>query len=689
MNKIIFLHDTALSLKRGAELTLTQLISKGNELGFLVTVNLLSNFETVKQDIQEASLVVVSSTSRCRFEIELLQYVINSGKAYVKLEYDYNFCVRRSVLCLSEKRIKNCCNNAKFHLYRNVFAGARLNVFQSPKHYEYHKDFFGAAIGDYLIMPPTVDVDNLQISEEKQDEIPFFGTLNYLKGGHEFVAYALDHPEKQFVVYGENRLQREIPSNITFKPPVENKDVLRILGKTKTIIIKPVWPEPSGRLAAEAFLSGCELITNNRVGTWSFNFYPDHKDTAIAEIKNTIPQFWQAITTILNQHTAHIPDKNLGRVLVKKAYGGLGDIFFTIPAVYKLRPVSKKVTYAFAPRLVNFFKTHLKDVEVISTEDIKADQYDNVIELGNHPKFNYDVNQIAYITGKKVKQHSIRHYIDGVARLHPDIDNAYSGYPYFKRTPHLGQKYYTVHPGAGFILKAWPMAHFVGLIKQIHSYYPDLGIKVIQGPKDPDITPYLDKTLNLDIVDGGIEAVAEAISGALFHIGNDSGITHLAGAFNCPILTIYGPTGPGSWGAYSEHVELIWGKKGNCDLTCNYNVIINCSDRVCLNRVTHKMMFFKLLKLLLQLEMPETQVCYFNPAFSLTVESKGAYLFKNLEHEYLLDFTDEESLNFFLENFNGETINLKHMPEQFKEVFEALVQLDVFTPIPESKYQLH
>jgi len=67
-------------------------------------------------------------------------------------------------------------------------------------------------------------------------------------------------------------LNRELPGNISFHNPVSNKEVLEILGKTKTFICQPVWPEPSGRLAMEAFLSGCEMIINDRVGTFSFDF---------------------------------------------------------------------------------------------------------------------------------------------------------------------------------------------------------------------------------------------------------------------------------------------------------------------------------------------------------------------------------------------------------------------------------
>lgn len=274
MNTVLFLHDTDINTPRGAELTIKELIGLGEQKGWNVSIDFLKDFESVKSKITKADLVVLNSTSRCSFELELLQHLINASTPYIKVEYDYNFCIRRNILCTVDPNVKSCCNTDKFHLYRTLFANSKLNIFQSPKHYKSHFDFYGEAVAKHLIMPPTVQIDKLNPSPFKQDHtIPFFGDLNYLKGGNAYVDFALEHPEMKFTVYGENRLQRELPENISFHNPVSNTEVLKILGKTKYFICKPVWPEPSGRLAAEALLSGCEMIINDRVGTLSFDFF--------------------------------------------------------------------------------------------------------------------------------------------------------------------------------------------------------------------------------------------------------------------------------------------------------------------------------------------------------------------------------------------------------------------------------
>ncbi|WP_298899998.1 glycosyltransferase family 9 protein [uncultured Psychroserpens sp.] len=378
-------------------------------------------------------------------------------------------------------------------------------------------------------------------------------------------------------------------------------------------------------------------------------------------------------------------------ILVYKSYGGIGDIFFTIPSLYMLKQQFREVTYATQPRLVNLFKTHLKGITVIDETTTNESEYDTVIELGNYPRFNNDLEkqpQIVYHTHKKVKQHSIEHYKDGIVSEFLDITKTKDPYPYFERRE-ASELFYTVHPGAGFILKAWPIDYYAYLIELIHSHYPKLKAKIIIGPNDPNPEPYFkNTTLDYELITGDIDEVAHEVSGAQFHIGNDAGITHLAGAFNIPILTIYGPTGPGSWGAFSENVELIWGKRGNCNLKCNYDVIMNCNDKVCLNKVLPKKMLFQLLKLLNKIFKSPTQLYILNPDFKVIIEGES-YIFKSKDNEYLLEIKDFESRKFLANNLTDKDINIQAMPTQFNETFKALEQLDVFYPYPNINHNMN
>lgn len=689
MQNILFLHDTALSTPRGAELTINELVVLGTEKGYTTTTDLLKDFSITQKNIKKASLIVVNSTSRCAFEQQLILYLLNEKRPYIKMEYDYNFCIRRNILCTVDPNVKNCCNSVKFHLFRRLFAGSLLNIFQSPNHYEAHYSFYGEALGLPLIMPPTIAVDHLNVSAIKnENSMPFFGDLNVLKGGNAYVDYAEQHPELQFHVYGNNRLQRNLPPNISFFKSIENAKVLDILGKTKQFICQPVWPEPSGRLAAEAFLSGCELITNDRVGTFSFDFYPNDKEQAYREMKQAPEAFWNSINKILNQPNVDKKNSTLGSVLVYKSYGGLGDIFFAIPAVYKLAKVSKSLHFAVAPRLVDFFTKHLTGVTVVNEETVKQQEssYDNVYELGNYPAFKgYDLaHALRYPTHKKVKQHAIQHYIDTVAKLHPQIDNQLDVYPYFERRLDPENLYYVVHPGAGFLLKIWPTEKYAQLIEYLFELYPHLNCKIIQGPNDPDISKYFTKNTGpIEYITGGMLEVGSRMEGALFHIGNDAGITHVAGSFNVPTVGIYGPTGPGSWGSFALNNVLIWGKKGVCNLRCNYEVILQCEHRICLHSITVNRVVEALFSVLQKAYPEQKFIVKVNPEIQLE-RSANDCLIKLNDSEFLLEYNNN-SMKTKVEALLLNEIVPSDEDEEFLQVIRVLNTQNIIFFVPEFK----
>ncbi len=135
----------------------------GNEKEYKTQIDDLKNFDKTKKCISKADLLIVNSTSRCSYELELIEFILTLKKPYVKVEYDYNFCIRRNILCTVDRAVQSCCNTDKFHLYRTLFAHSKLNIFQSPKHYAAHFEFYGQAVANHLIMPPTVQIDHCRV----------------------------------------------------------------------------------------------------------------------------------------------------------------------------------------------------------------------------------------------------------------------------------------------------------------------------------------------------------------------------------------------------------------------------------------------------------------------------------------------------------------------------------------------
>ena len=678
MLKVTFLHDVEMDFIGGAELSNKKIIDKGLALGYDVVYDDLKDFEATKALISKSDVTILNNLVQCNYEFELISFLLSNNIPYVKWEHDYGLCAKRSLYCVVEPRVKNCCNTNRFHSYRNLFANALLNVFQSPMHFDYHKKFYGKAVSKHIILPPPINVKTINNTQKKnKDEVLFIGSLNQVKGGHALIDYAIAHPELKFKVFGRNRLGRELPKNISIKAKVANEMVLEELSKSQYFFFKPKWPEPSGRVAAEAFLSGNTIISNDRVGTFSYDFYLDNIEKAKTEMANSPSFFWESILESIT--SAEVKQAKFKHVLVYKSYGGLGDQFIAIPALNKLKEVSDQVTLAIPSGLLNVFEKHTNGFHLISIsdlEDIDKRKFDKVINLGNYPKSRRFENAgvIDYATHYKLKQHALKHYIDAIATLHIDVDTRYMGYPYFKSKVDKDKPYFTVHPGAGFKPKWWPTERYVELIKLILDKFKTFSCVVILGPNDPDPL-HFENIEKVTIETGDLDAVEQCLRGSSFHIGNDSGITHFAGVFNIPFLSFHGLTGPGSWSALSEYNEIIWGKPGNCNISCKYDIAVNCEHRNCLTSISVDSALSAIYKLVQKSNIMKEgrSKLVFNPEYIIKPEANG-FIIRSKEKELFLEFKDEIERQYFAELVQNDVYKDSIPTENLQALMQTLIE---------------
>jgi hypothetical protein len=685
MLRVAFLHDVEMDYIGGAELSNKKILDKAQQLGYELTIDNLSDFSVSKKILENVDVVIVNNIVKCDYEHDLIDFLVNNEVSYVKWEHDYGLCVKRSIYCCVDPKMRNCCDTEKFHLYRRLFANSKLNIFQSPMHYEYHKQFYGDAVKHHIILPPPINIESITVSEEKnEDEVVFIGDLNFVKGGVELLDYAKEHPQKSIKVYGNNRLRREVPHNIVFKGKIDNPEVLKVLGKSKYFFFKPRWPEPSGRVAAEAFLSGAKIISNDNVGTFSYDFYPNDIEKGRQLMKDAPQYFWDSVQKALE---LNYKSSKFKHVLIYKSYGGLGDRFIALPAINKLKDVSEQVTLALPNNLLDVFKNNTTGLNIISHDNIDVmdkTAYDKVINLGNYPKSRRFDNTgvIDYVTHHKLKQHALKHYIDAIATLHKDIDNSYDGYPYFEAQTHVESPYFTVHPGAGFKPKWWPTERYIALIEQLLIKFPYYNCKVILGPDDPDPKVF-ENIERVSLETGNLDAVAICVSGATFHIGNDSGITHFAGVYNVPSVSFHGLTGPGSWATLAEEKEVVWGKPGQCSIRCKYEIAMACEHRICLNSITVDRALAAVYRLLQKsLDMDNMRLKYiFNPEINIEKVDKG-FVLRTKDKELLLEFKEPAEKLEFTQLIQNDLFEDEIIQDNLKPLLEALVNEDLVFCVP-------
>ncbi len=680
-----FLHDTDSNFLGGAELSNKAILDASEQYGVHAVYDNLCDFRKTKQLIHESDVVIVNSTERCSYEFLLIDFLAECGKPYIKWEHDYNFCAKRQALCFVDRKVKNCCEGERFTMHRKLFVHAKLSVFVSPKHYQLHQDIYGEAIQQYFILPSPIAAANIQPLPKKKDTVCFIGNLTEQKGGDKLLDFAQQNQQMQVEVFGNNKTSRELPANVHLKGYQQNAEVLHALAESEYFFFKPQWFEPGGRVAAEAFLAGCKTISNANVGFHSFPFYPAYPDEAREAIRLAPHQFWEKVKE------ARFPGikqekQRWKNVLIYKSFGGLGDFLFVIPAINKIAAVSEKISVCTPFALHGLIQKQLPQYEIHPEDFIhKANlaEYDKIIDLSNYPSYRTveSPHKIWFPAYRRLKQHAFKHYLDGVAALHPEIDNSFERFPYFKSTVAQKEKYFTVHPGAGFEAKYWPARKYGKLISTLLGLFGDLHCKLILGPNDPKPEEIFDKIPeHVSIAKGNLEMIGDVLAGALFHVGNDSGMTHLAGAFNTPTVTIHGPTGPGTWMSFAEHKEVIWGKQGVCNTPCNYDVAISCAHRICLNSVTPQRVLKHVLKLLQNMLPEQKQFRFiFNPEV-VAEKLQDSFILKINEKELLVEFSEEAGKKMFddlLEN----KLNSVDFSASFEQLLNVLLENELLFKI--------
>lgn len=117
--------------------------------------------------------------------------------------------------------------------------------------------------------------------------------------------------------------------------------------------------------------------------------------------------------------------------------------------------------------------------------------------------------------------------------------------------PHLEtglsrENYAVIHPFSGSARKNWPLEKFRALAARLERTMP---VMWCSGAEDPPLPGAVRKD--------DLWELACWLSRAKLYVGNDSGITHLAGAVGTPVLAIFGPTDPAVWAPRGAHVRVV------------------------------------------------------------------------------------------------------------------------------------
>jgi hypothetical protein len=116
-----------------------------------------------------------------------------------------------------------------------------------------------------------------------------------------------------------------------------------------------------------------------------------------------------------------------------------------------------------------------------------------------------------------------------------------------------------VHPGSGSAAKNWPVDRWIMVLRALRTG-PEDPVVVVEGPAD--LEPAADLRRGLDgrvirLARAPIDAVASTLVRSRLYLGNDSGISHLAGLVGAPSVIVFGPTDPAEWKPAGPRVAVV------------------------------------------------------------------------------------------------------------------------------------
>lgn len=148
-------------------------------------------------------------------------------------------------------------------------------------------------------------------------------------------------------------------------------------------------------------------------------------------------------------------------------------------------------------------------------------------------------------------QHCARYLLESLAPL--AIDLGWDDRP-LKVAP-IRSDEVLIHVGSGSPTKNWPPARFAAVIREM-----DRPVRLIVGEADAaaasEVAARTDKALaRLELPT--LEELAQRLAGCRAYLGNDSGVSHLAGLCDARTVTLFGPTSPTVWHPIGPDVHVV------------------------------------------------------------------------------------------------------------------------------------
>ena len=236
--------------------------------------------------IPPSDLTIISNAQG--FPIELLSKIPTK---YIFFLHDYwGLCKWRLHYPMLEK-CKNCYLKPRF---LPLLQKSLLNIFLSPLHREsWLFTYPELESHNFALIPSPINVSEFcDLHQERAGMLAIHAGLKF-KGYDRFKEFAEERHPLPIDLIGD--IEGPLPPNVKSIEGVPYYEMNALYNKYETFVHLPTTPQPFERTVAEAYLSGCKVITNGNVGALSWEFFNKGRNEVARALSSSSKKFWTEI----------------------------------------------------------------------------------------------------------------------------------------------------------------------------------------------------------------------------------------------------------------------------------------------------------------------------------------------------------------------------------------------------------
>ena len=220
-----------------------------------------------------------------------IERMLDSGRAVVMQDAWVDVC-RFDVPCQGD--LDRCLPACTRDFGNWLFAPAKAAIFVSPMHRDIAGHVLDVELPPTVLVHPMVDPDEFrQLGLERDIDVLYVGTINEEKGYYDLVDR---FGAERLTFAGRNDLGHDVAG--TYLGELPNTELPRLYNRARVFAHLPRWMEPQGRTVTEAYLCGCQVITNERVGAMS---YPEVHRRDPDVVRGHPERFWRDFERVVEE----------------------------------------------------------------------------------------------------------------------------------------------------------------------------------------------------------------------------------------------------------------------------------------------------------------------------------------------------------------------------------------------------